>query len=88
MTTQQFNERFEKCLRQSLYGLTSEINDKARLIEELGADALDIVEFSLELEEEFDVTLPEDGLNACESVGDYRKLVKDALGDRISDESK
>ena len=88
MTTQQFNERFETCLRQSLYGLTSEINDKARLIEELGADALDIVEFTLELEAEFDVTLPEDGLNACETVGDYRRLVKDNLGDRICDESK
>lgn len=88
MTTEQFNERFEQCIRQSIYGFSCPLTDNKRVIEDLGADALDIVELAMELEAEFDVTLPEEGLNACVTVGDYRRLVKDNLGDRISDESK
>lgn len=88
MTTEQFNERFEKCIRQSIYGFTCPLTDKKRVIEDLGADALDIVELAMEFEEEFDITLVEDDVNACVTVGDYRRLVKDNLGDRISDESK
>ena len=88
MTTEQFNERFEKCIRQSVYGFTCPLTDKKRVIEDLGADALDIVELAMEFEAEFDVTLCEEGLNACVTVGDYRRIVKDNLVDRISDESK
>lgn len=85
MTTEQFNERFEKCIRQSVYGITCPLTDKKRVVEDLGADALDIVELAMEFEEEFDITLVEEDVNACVTVGDYRRLVKSALGDRICD---
>src|SRR5216684_9104501 len=37
----------------------SEIRPESRLIQDLGADSLTVVEFSMELEEELDVTFPE-----------------------------
>jgi len=37
----------------------TEIRPESRLVQDLGADSLTVVEFSMELEEELGVTLPE-----------------------------
>ena len=43
---------------------------EAKFIEDLGADSLDIVELVMALEEEFNVTIPEEDSEKLTTVGD------------------
>lgn len=42
---------------------------EARIMEDLGADSLDIAEITMLLEENFDVTIPDDEVEQLETVG-------------------
>ena len=51
-----------------------EINSDSRFVEDLGADSLDIVELVMEMEEEFDIEIPDDNveeLSTVQNVLDY-----------------
>jgi acyl carrier protein len=53
-----------------------EIRPESRLVQDLGADSLTVVEFSMELEEELDVTLPETILDKQDlTIADVEKAV-------------
>lgn len=41
-----------------------------RFLDDLGADSLDIVEIVMELEEEFEVTIPEEDAERIQTVGE------------------
>lgn len=43
----------------------------SRLIEDLHADSLDIVELVMDMEQEFDVEIPDDSLVSMKTVGDF-----------------
>ena len=58
-----------------------EIKLESAFIEDLGADSLDIVELVMELEEEFEITIPDEQAEKIKTVGeaiDYieRELAK------------
>ena len=42
----------------------------ARLVEDLGADSLDVVELIMAFEDEFGVTLPDEDIATMKTVGD------------------
>ena len=46
------------------------------LEKDLVFDTLDLVEFAMNLEETFDITIPEDEANAQHTVGDWIRLVE------------
>jgi acyl carrier protein len=47
-----------------------EIKAESSFIEDLGADSLDIVELLMEMEEKFDIEIPEDDAANIKTVGD------------------
>lgn len=47
------------------------------LVADLGADSLDAVEIIMNLEEEFDVTVPDVDASQIKTVGDIVKLIED-----------
>jgi acyl carrier protein len=47
-----------------------QINFETTLRDELGVDSLELVEFTIELEEEFDVTVPDEVAENFRTVGD------------------
>ena len=52
----------------------NDIRLESRLIDDLGADSLDIVELIMEMEEEFDTEIPDEqieGMKAVKDVVDY-----------------
>lgn len=59
----------------------SDIKDDAVLETDLGADSIDAVEIVLELEHEFDISIPDEKMNGNESctVKDVYDLVENAL---------
>lgn len=59
----------------------SDIKDDAVLETDLGADSIDAVEIVLELEHEFDISIPDEKMNGNESctVKEVYDLVENAL---------
>jgi acyl carrier protein len=51
-------------------------------IEEIGADSLDIVEFVMELEEEFDIQIPDDQAEKIKTVGEAVDYIEKAIKDK------
>lgn len=49
----------------------SEIRPESRLIEDLHADSLDIVELVMDVEQEFNVEVPDESLTKMKTVGDF-----------------
>ncbi len=48
----------------------------ANFIDDLGADSLDIVEFVMAMEEEFDIEIPDDDAEKIQTIGDALTYVK------------
>ena len=58
----------------------SEIGPETSFEEDLGADSVDLVEFAMELEEEFDIgEIPEEKLAQMKTVGDVVSFIGDNL---------
>ncbi len=58
----------------------SKINMDANIIEDLGADSLDIMDIVNDIEKEFNVTIPQDQYENLKTVGDVVNFVEDKLG--------
>ena len=48
----------------------------SRLVEDLGADSLDVVELIMTFEDEFGVTLPDEEIAKMKTVGDIVNYIK------------
>ena len=46
-----------------------EVTNDASFVDDLGADSLDTVELVMELEEEFDINIPDDAAEKIQTVG-------------------
>lgn len=57
----------------------SQVTLEADLVVDLGADQLDLVELTLELEEEFAVEVPDDEFGKLRTVSDLVKYVEAAV---------
>jgi len=49
----------------------------ASIIDDLGADSLDIVDLVMSLEEEFDTEIPDEEIENIKTVGDMVKFIED-----------
>ncbi len=52
-----------------------QIKPESRLVEDLGADSLDIVELIMAFEDEFGVSLPDEEIAKLKTVGDIIKFI-------------
>lgn len=52
-----------------------DIKQEDSLIEDLGMDSLDMVELVMYIEEDFDIELPDDGLDNVKTIRDVEKLI-------------
>ena len=49
------------------------------IIEDLGADSLDIVDLAMSLEDEFDIEVPDEAVENIKTVGDIVKFIEDNI---------
>ncbi len=54
------------------------INEGTSFVNDLGADSLDTVELVMELEEEFDITIPDDAAEKIQTVGQAIDFIEQA----------
>ncbi len=68
-------DRFVKCAVEVLSVEAAQVTKEAKFAEDLDADSLDLVEFVMALEEEFDVSVEEEELEGVETTGGAYDLV-------------
>lgn len=56
----------------------SQVTPEASFANDLGADSLDTVELIMELEKEFDITIPEEETENISTVGDVIAFIENA----------
>ena len=72
-------ERFRTCAVNVLSVDPAKVTLEAKFADDLDADSLDLVEFVMSLEEEFDINVEEEELEGIETVGAAFDLVKSKL---------
>ena len=63
-------DKVKKIIVEKLGVDENEVTPTAEFTKDLGADSLDTVELIMELEKEFDITIPEDQAEKISTVGD------------------
>lgn len=69
----QMIDRVKEVISKQLRIDVAEIDDNAAVVEDLGADSLDIVEMLMTLEDEMDIIIPDDatGLKTVKDIATY-----------------
>jgi acyl carrier protein len=55
---------------------SDEVVPDARILDDLGADSLDVVELVMSLEEAFDMTVPDEDVEALATVGEMQAYLE------------
>ena len=69
-------EKVKELLAEQLGIDTKTISDDANILEDLGADSLDIIEMLMTLEDEYGVTIPDDQINQVKTVKEVAELIE------------
>ncbi|HWC68694.1 MAG TPA: acyl carrier protein [Acidimicrobiales bacterium] len=72
-------DRFKKCAVEVLSVEEEKVVPEAKFGDDLDADSLDLVELVMALEEEFDISVPEEDLEGIDTVNQAVELVKSKL---------
>ena len=72
-------EKIKKALAEQLGVNESKITAESKIVEDLGADSLDIVELLMNLEEEYNISISEDEATKISTVGDFVALVESKM---------
>ena len=70
-------EKVKKILCDQLDLEEEQVTEEAEVIEDLGADSLDIVDLVMTLKEEFDTEIPDEDIENLKTVGDIVKYIED-----------
>ena len=68
-------EQVKKIVADKLGVSEDKVTETAAFVNDLGADSLDVVEFVMEVEKEFDITIPDEAAAKLVTVGDAVKYI-------------
>jgi len=69
-------ERIQKIVMDQLGSIAEEVKPEATLVQDLGADSLDMVELVMAIEEEFNIEIPDEATTSIKTVDDIVKYVE------------
>lgn len=69
-------EKVKEIICEQLDVEEDKVTTEASIIEDLGADSLDVVDLVMSLEEEFDVEIPDEDVENMKTVGDIVKYIE------------
>ena len=72
-------ERVKKIIADQLCISVEGIKDDANVIEDLGADSLDVFDLLMSFEDEFGVSIPDDKLEELKTIPQIVKLIEEHL---------
>jgi len=72
--------RIRGIVAEQLGVASDEVRPDASILDDLGADSLDVVEMVMSLEEAFDIEVPDEDVEQMRTVGDVEAYVVKAVG--------
>ena len=72
-------EKVREILCDQLDLAEEDVTLDSNIIEDLGADSLDVVDFMMSLEEEFDKEIPDEDIEKIKTVGDVVSYIENSL---------
>ena len=69
--------KVKQLIAEQLNKSVDEITEEKEVVKDLGADSLDVVEMFMSIEEEFNITVPEEDAVNIKTVGDIVKLIEE-----------
>ncbi|MBI1903133.1 MAG: acyl carrier protein [Planctomycetia bacterium] len=72
-------ERVIDIVAEQLGVAKDQITDQTHFVNDMGADSLDQVELVMELEEEFDISIPDDAAEKIQTVGEAIHYIDQAV---------
>ena len=69
-------EKVKEILIDQLDAEEEKVTMEASIVDDLGADSLDLVDLVMSLEEEFDVEIPDEQVENIKTVGDIVKYIE------------
>ena len=66
-------------LANQLDASLDQLTDDAILMDDLGADSLDLVQITMTIEDRFHLTLPDDRTDQIKTVGDLQNLLSELM---------
>jgi len=73
-------QRVREIIADQLGEPIENITPEKDLVQDLGADSLDVVELVMALEEEFGIEIPEEDAEKIKTVGDAINYIKEKVG--------
>ena len=70
-------EKVKEIIANQLSVDIKKLTEKTNIAEELGADSLDVVEILMALEEEFEVSIPDEAIPNIKTVEDVVKFIEE-----------
>lgn len=70
-------EKLQEIIAEQLEIDPEEIDYESNIIDDLGADSLDIVDLVMSVEDEFGIEVPDEALEAVSTVEDMVKYIED-----------
>jgi acyl carrier protein len=68
--------RIQAIVTEQLGVEPAEVTKDASILDDLGADSLDVVELVMALEEAFDIEVPDDAVEEMRTIGDIQRFVE------------
>lgn len=68
-------QRIREIVSQQLGVDAGELRSEADILQDLGADSLDVVELVMALEEAFDIEVPDEDVEGMRTLGDVERYV-------------
>jgi acyl carrier protein len=75
-------DRVKKIVDEHLGVEADTVSPTSSFIDDLGADSLDTVELVMEIEDAFDLSIPEDAAEKIQTVGDAISYIEKNAGDK------
>lgn len=70
-------EKLQKILAEQLEIDEQDINRDSELVDDLGADSLDLVDLVMSIEDEFAIEVPDEEIEQLKTVGDAVKYIEE-----------
>ncbi len=70
------SDRIQLIVTDQLGVKPAEVTKDASILDDLGADSLDVVELVMTLEEAFDIEIPDDAVEEMRTIGDIQRFVE------------
>lgn len=75
-------DKVKEMLANQLNIEVDKITEESKIVEDLGADSLDMIEMLMALEEEFGLSIPDDKAEGLKTVGDITKFIDENSTDK------